>query len=1310
MSLSASRRTWEEAISPAAVRLAQEYEQVWRDAELAGRQPELGAFIAEANGAHREPGARLAVLRADMGLRWEKGEKVGAQWYCDRYHDLGADTIVALVYEEFCLQEEDDQHPDPSVYLARFPQVAASLSRVFQIHDLVGSGATATVAAISTGDGAGSGSGGFPEAGQTIAGFYLVEELGRGAFARVFLARERQLADRPVALKVTRRGSHEPQTLARLQHTHIVPVHSHRIDAATGLHLLCMPYFGRITLAQLLADPEVQSAQTGAVLLDALDRLDPADELPAGRPAGRETLAARSYSQAIAWWGARLAEALDHAHDRGVLHRDIKPSNVLVTADGMPMLLDFNLAREPVVENGEPAAGAALGGTIDYMPPEHLKALAEGSADGVDGRGDIYALGVVLYEAVIGKRPFASPRKSSSVIQALLRAADARLAPLPRLRRHHPEIPPALEAVIRRCLEPDRNMRYQRASELAADLDAVADDVALRHAREPWSSRVTGWLRRRRRRLATAAALLVTISALLVAGLAVLLERSKQLAILNERYEKGLEALKNRDYSAAKEHFDAANDLAGSFEISPRGILARLTDLPSIGSQLRDRWQQLRTGRGLDEIKANAPFKAGLAERSGRVRDDADALFRAADGLRFRLLLGESKELVQASRKLQKNLEPFYVLANPHWTNLEHTLNLLDKDRHDRLVVEVNELLFLWIAAIDESVGAVSEPSEGNQAAEEKKALDNAVAICQRALNWVEPPGPWRALKARLESHRIDSPAPRRAAGGARELMLDEPRRVIDENSALACFQWGLLCYRQGRLAAAIDWLERAVQLKAKNYWYQFLLAFLKDQAGYLDEALNHYSIAAALEPESPGVRFSRSRLYRAKGLWDLARDDMLVALGTLAGQPEAARVRLELGYLYQELGDFRKAGEEYEAVIATDESGVYARAARLNQANIAAESGDIKRARQEYDSLLLTDLDDSAARHSRALLELRLGQAEPASIDLTALLDRKQKLPNRDEILAARALAFLILGRGPEAVADATEARIVRPSPAHERLVQRALLAAHQAAGLQLDRPEDLALLPLSGERLRVDLRAADRALEKLAGQDAAVTFRAALNQAVVLAALGQREAAVKAATRALNVSPASPRAYLIRARVRAFAGDRRGAWDDVEAGISIQSSEPGLLELRGVLREQAGDHRGALDDFRQAVAAGAFERIHVHRAVALASLGQYEASIQEWSLALRRDPELPEAYLGRARVQLGLRRWDVALADLEQAASWAQSDPWLELRIVAAYARCLQARPNHQSRWLVLARRAVVDLWRSFVPPPAPPARPGM
>ena len=181
------------------------------------------------------------------------------------------------------------------------------------------------------------------------------------------------------------------------------------------------------------------------------------------------------------------------------------------------------------------------------------------------------------------------------------------------------------------------------------------------------------------------------------------------------------------------------------------------------------------------------------------------------------------------------------------------------------------------------------------------------MTICERALIWVEPKGPWLALKARLEA-RPARPAAQSTAAEHRAaiVMLDEPRRVTDEgrpwpasSGACSAIATGPACPRD-RLAANVP-----SGSKANNYWYQFFLAFLEDKAGYLDEALDHYSVAAALEPESPGVRFSRARLYRSKGRWDLAIDDMRRALEKLSGQPEAAQVQLELGYLYQELGDF---------------------------------------------------------------------------------------------------------------------------------------------------------------------------------------------------------------------------------------------------------------------------------------------------------------------------------------------------------------------------------------------------------------------
>ncbi len=1305
MNLSAGRRTWEEASSPAAVHLAREYEQAWRDSRHAAKRPDLRAFLGHARSGMDEPGARLALLRADMALRWETGEKVGAQWYLDRYSDLGEDTVVALVYEEFCLRQEDRENPDPADYLLRFADVAVPLRRVLEIHELIGSGTTATVFPMSVANGDPGGSAGaFPEAGQTIAGFSLVEELGRGAFARVFLARERQLADRPVALKVTRRGSHEPQTLARLQHTHIVPVHSHGVDAATGLHLLCMPYFGRITLARILADPEVRAAAAGAALVDALDRLEPAGILPAGPSAGRAALERRSYARAIAWWGARLAEALDHAHGRGVLHRDIKPSNVLVTSDGMPMLLDFNLARQPELADGSTDASATLGGTIDYMPPEHLKALAEGTSDLLDGRADIYGLGVVLFEAVTGKRPFSTPRRSGSVVDALLRAADDRLCPLPRLRERYPEIPPALEAVIRHSMEPDARDRYATAAELAADLQAVADDLPLRHASEPWPTRAAGWVRRRRRRLASALAILLTVTIMLGAAFTFLNERFKDYGLVRQEYNKGIDALNTGDYPTAIVRFDATTDMAHRLDLSPWGSLEKLRRFPHFGGQLANKIHELLSGADFDEIKGNAREKSELAKRFGHVRSDADALFQAADDLRFRLLHGEGDELTQAPQDLKAVLAPFYVLDNDDWTKLDHILTLLDPERRDRLLIEVNDLLFLWMWAIDRSLTSSAQAASTQHGPETREGIDGAISICERALVWVEAKGPWLALQSRLRDHQGGGQTSRLARAGAP--LSHEPRTVTEETSALACYQWGLLCHGAGRPAAdAINWLKRAVWLRGDNYWYHFLLAYIEDKAGYVDDALKNYSVAAALKPESPGVRFSRARLYRSRGSWDYALEDLTIALETWRDKPEASRGHLERGLIFQELGDFTGARSEYDRVIASEHSGVYAKAARLNRANIDAESGAVDRARQEYDALLALDPGDTAARHSRALLEVRIGRAETALADLNTLLETKT-LKNRDDVLAARGLALLLLGRTDLALADAWESQRLRGSPAHERLLQRSLLAAHRSEIVQFDRPEDLALLPVGGRRLSSDLRATADGLDRLVRSRPEETYRASLSRAVILAALDEREAAVAAATRALELSPYSARAYLIRGRVLAFLGDRRGAWNDVERGLSIEFNEPRLLELRGVLRAAAGDPQGAIDDYKRAIGSGAFDRIHLHIAPALAALGHVESAIREWSIALRRDPELPEAYLGRARAQMALHRWDLALADLEQAASWANSDPRIELGIVLAYFQCLSTRLDRLPRWLALARRTARDLWGILAAPGPKPA----
>lgn len=1302
MSAAAWGRTWEDASTPSAARLARRFEEAWRDSEASGPGGDPRAFLADWTETAGFPGARLAILRTDMSLRWEAGEKVGADWYVRQFPDLGEDTIVALIYEEFCLLEENGEAPAADDFLARYPTHAAPLQRVFGIHELVGAGSTAAMpsTSVSIDAEAGPSRASFPKAGESIAGFELVEELGRGSFARVFLARETQLADRLVALKLSLRGSREPRTLARLQHTHIVPVYSHHVDPDSGFHVLCMPYFGRVTLARVLTEIQRAEAEeeelSGRSLVEALDNLEPSDGLLSGPSSGRAALAGRSFPSAVAWWGARLAEALGHAHDRGILHRDVKPSNVLITSDGTPMLLDFNLAHESLEAEEAEREGGSLGGTIDYMAPEHLEALAGANSDHIDARSDLFSMGVLLFEAALGGKPFAPIRRTGSMVESLLGAADDRKQAPGSLFPEDADVPAALRAVIERCLTPEPDDRYQTAYELADDLQAVADDLSLPHAREPLLSRVARRLRRERLRLTTAALVLLSFAAVGLAVLSLSIERAARYEQGRELFDQGNQHLNNGEFDAAIIQFEAASQLARRSEEGVLGHVFRWRSLRDVANKLN----ALERRNNLEQLDEEASRKALLAKRHAETHGNVAALHEASDGLRMRMI-GLGDDLPGAVRELQDLLKPFYVLSSrENWTTLDHLWSQLDEPSAVRLRREVNELLFLWMVEVESSLRP-SGPSGPTD--DEAAAIRRALEVCDRAIRFATPNGPWRALRDRLE-RRLNA----RGEAAAGRSTVKEPD-VDDEQSAVACFEWGLLNSSRNRRARAIEWLRRAVRLDGSNYWYQFYLGYLADQAGLADEALDQYGIAAALKPESPWVLFSRARLYRMRGRWSWAIEDMERALALMGDRPESLRVRLELGYVHQVLGDFASAREQYDATLAADPSGEYGRAARLNLATLDAESGFVDRARSRYAALLKDKPDDAAALHNKALLDLRLGRPESAAAGLDILIEGESRPRKRSDLLATRAVARLMLGRKRDAANDAAEAARLDPKPSRDRLVSRTQLAAGMFAQLQLDRPDEASLFPLGGEALRTDLIAAEEGIARWATLRPDDAYRVGLTRAVILSMLGRHAEALETARGALTATNQnSPRAHLIAARIARAAGDRREALEEIERGLRLQPDSAGLLELRGRIRVEEGDPAAGLADLDFAVARSGGAFAHAGKAEALRALGGAEEAANEWTRCLSRDPELGFAYLGRARCYLDMEQplWDLALADLEHAATWVGDDLRAELGILAAYARCLRERPDRAPRWLALAGRSALRAWRqasSLVAPPA-------
>lgn len=311
-----------------------------------------------------------------------------------------------------------------------------------------------------------------PSVGEQLDDYELLRELGRGSFGRVFLARQVSL-DRLIALKVSANRGNEARTLARLEHTHIVQVFSEQVDSRRNLRLLCMQYVAGTTLERLIEalGSRAPERRDGRAILDILDAEDtgPVALDPTGLRE-REFLAGCDAIEAACWVGARLAEALAHAHGLGVLHRDVKPANVLVNRYGRPLLADFNVAFTTRDDNME-----LLGGTLAYMAPEHLEAFAADvpRADAVDERADIYSLGMMLYELFSGQLPpvTVSHGNVRATLSALAEQRRSGPPPLP------PEtvVPGPVACVLRGCLDPDPHRRPVAAGELARALDGCRE-------------------------------------------------------------------------------------------------------------------------------------------------------------------------------------------------------------------------------------------------------------------------------------------------------------------------------------------------------------------------------------------------------------------------------------------------------------------------------------------------------------------------------------------------------------------------------------------------------------------------------------------------------------------------------------------------------------------------------------------------------------------------------------------------------------------------------------------------------------------
>lgn len=312
--------------------------------------------------------------------------------------------------------------------------------------------------------------------------YEVLGELGRGGMGVVYEAKQISL-DRIVALKVLPIGSVDPrsvnrflreaETVASLTHPGIVPVHS--VGVHGGLNWYAMQRIDGCPLSQWFAASTFDSRSAA---IDEVVRV-----------------------------GIEAAEALDHAHQCGVIHRDVKPGNLLVDTTGKVWLTDFGLARRDVDVTAT-ATGAMLG-TPRYMSAEQISNRDEE----IDARTDIYSLGATLYEMATGRPPFTSESPLELLTQI------QRDEPPPP-RQIDPSIPRTLEMVILKCLDKEPRRRYASAAALSEDLQAIRDDQPISASGLPVWVSASRFLQRNRRQVnAVATTILATIALLVSLGL-----------------------------------------------------------------------------------------------------------------------------------------------------------------------------------------------------------------------------------------------------------------------------------------------------------------------------------------------------------------------------------------------------------------------------------------------------------------------------------------------------------------------------------------------------------------------------------------------------------------------------------------------------------------------------------------------------------------------------------------------------------------------------------------------------------------------
>jgi serine/threonine protein kinase/tetratricopeptide (TPR) repeat protein len=986
----------------------------------------------------------------------------------------------------------------------------------------------------------------------TVPGYDILEELGRGGMGVVYKARHRRLK-RLVALKMVLAGAHvgavglarfraEAEAVAKLPHSNIVQVYE------TGEHE-GRPFFS------------LEYVDGGS--LD--QRINESPTTP------------RAAAQLI----ETLACTMQVAHQAGIVHRDLKPANILLARLGsqssivrnresdshllpadhwsrnsVPKIADFGLAKKVDDDSSQTRSGTILG-TPSYMAPEQ----AEGKNREVGPAADIYSLGAILYELLVGRPPFRAGNPLDTIRQVIEQE------PIP-LRQLEPRVPHDLETICLKCLEKDPARRFSSALALAEDLRRFAEGDPIHARPTPAWERAWKWGKRR-----PAIVALMGVSTLAVLSMTlfiiwhnVSLQRKLDSALAKERQARSREqdALVERHRAlveqGARRLFDSARvAVAASDWATARVDLEKA--LTTVGGEAR-----------LDALKADAQELLGRVEQELRIEAD-----RRSSQARYREFVKQRDEaqflgtlytgmdlaanLAAARTSAQQALGVYAVQADPQ--GQPRFDSYLDDSQKTEILADSYQLMLI-LAETEAQSASSQKPAQRDQ------YLRRALSLLDQAQQLGAPSRAFHLRRARYLNrlgNRVDATRAEQAAqsaslGGVLDhfLLADELYRREQFDQAIQEFDrvlelkpghfWAqyldaLCLLRQQRPAEARAFLSACLAQRSDFVWLYLLRGFaqeelqawsaaeadflkaaqmpLDDNARYVlfvnrgvlrvrtarfEDAVADLNSAIKLKPNAYQAYVNLAQAYRRLGKLDLALDQLNRAVGLEPGLAHLYRLRARLHLERHEptlaLSNFDRAiqNEKADSPYQVDD--------HIERGRLLLVGGNYAEALASFDAALALHKDHSLGQRLRAETLFRLGRFEEVIKAFDRYLETGKPL---ESVYRGRGLARAELGQYPGAIEDFTKAIELHPTSA----VQAYRGWMYQA----VDAP-------------KLALRDFELAIELDSKNSDAYNGRG-----LVRARLGRYREAIQDADTALRLGPPAPRLVYNAARIYAQSSD---------------------------------------------------------------------------------------------------------------------------------------------------------------------------